>query len=117
MGTLRFQAIEFSRDTSWSLGVDFSLRFTTAGNLELWKTSENLLVWQTNTRGDRLAMQADGNLVVYSAEGAPLWSSGTAGDEAQLIAGDDGQLAIVAADKTTTLWEPVPKIEPETTDE
>ncbi|MCU1294386.1 MAG: hypothetical protein JWP08_3236 [Bryobacterales bacterium] len=38
-------------------------------------------IWATHTGGNpgaHLALQEDGNLVVYSKDGDPLWNSGTA---------------------------------------
>ena len=67
MGRLVFQAIEFGRDMSWSLGRHYRLWFTPSGNLQLWNTVENRVIWQSATTGDRLAVQADGNLVIYGA--------------------------------------------------
>lgn len=48
-------------------------------------------------------MQGDGNLVVYAADGRPVWASNTAGKRgAWLELGDDG--ALVVKDASTTHW-------------
>ncbi|MET8102634.1 FG-GAP-like repeat-containing protein [Streptomyces sp. NPDC005236] len=54
----------------------------------------------------RLTMQADGNLTVGSNAGEVLWSTGTAGHPgATARFGDDGDLAVLAADGSTVLWD------------
>jgi hypothetical protein len=58
-------------------------------------------VWASGTRGagNRTVMQTDGNLVVYSPRGVPLWDSHTWGsDGAFLKVQDDGKLAIYRPD-------------------
>ncbi|MFL5240252.1 MAG: hypothetical protein ACJ8EL_22180 [Rhizomicrobium sp.] len=114
MGTMFFQAIEFARDSVWSLGACFSLRFTKTGNLELWDVPAQRLVWESGTEGDMLAMQLDGNLVVYGKDREPLWASDTAGNlNAVLAASDEGRLTILSADRATTLWQVPPASEPQ----
>ena len=108
MGTMFFQAIEFARDSCWSLGAAFCLRFTESGNLELWDVPAQRLLWETGTEGEILAMQLDGNLVVYGKNREPVWASDTAGNmNAVLAASDDGRLMILSEDQTV-LWEAPP---------
>jgi|GEM_PF-1080310 len=60
------------------------------GNLVLYQGSYPL--WNSATQGDPglLAMQGDGHLVLYSATWAPMWWSGTSGQNgAQLFIQDD----------------------------
>jgi hypothetical protein len=103
-----FQAIEFARDSNWSLGAAFSLRFTESGNLELWDVPAQRLLWETGTEGEILAMQLDGNLVVYGKNREPVWASDTAGNmNAVLAASDDGRLMILSEDQIV-LWEAPP---------
>jgi hypothetical protein len=53
--------------------------------------------------GATLCFQSDGNLVIYSSGGTPLWSSGTSGyPNATLVFQSDGNLVIY--DGTTPLW-------------
>ena len=48
-------------------------------------------------------MQGDGNLVVYSSAGAPLWNSGTNGHAgASLVLDDGGTLEII--DQGAVIW-------------
>ena len=87
--------------TGVSLGISdlgfFSL--ITPGNIVLWfngtstgrgesqiTTNQDLTAGQSliASNGDALAMQTDGNLVVYTKRGA-IWSSGTAGSHAALL--------------------------------
>ncbi len=90
------------------------LAFLTSGNLVLyrnlgpfWATEE---VWSAGTRGlggDRLVMQQDGDLVMYSAPrlgGGPVWRSGTDGfDGAELALPRDGGATIRVNDEQL-LW-------------
>lgn len=105
MGKVLFQAIEFGRDTSWNMGLHYRLWFTPGGNLQLWNVRNNGVVWESGTRGDRLAMQADGNLTIYDAVGRSVWASDTTGHpNAFFAAQDDGNLVIYAADQRKALW-------------
>ena len=104
MGKITFSAIEFGRDTSWSVG-HYRLWFTPEGDLQL-SNDNGHVVWQTDTRGDRLAMQEDGNLAIYSPDGRCIWSTGTHGNSrAFLAAHDDGNLVIYSAQGQRPLWE------------
>ncbi|MFP3541082.1 bacteriocin, partial [Pseudomonas sp. SIMBA_044] len=50
-----------------------------------------------NHPGAYATMQGDGNLVVYSSAGAPLWYSGTSGNPgATTYLQDDGNIVIYA---------------------
>ena len=105
MGKVLFQAIEFGRDTAWAVGKHYRLWFTPDGNLQLWNTANEGIIWESRTQGERLAMQADGNLVVYGPTGECVWSTGTYGNrDAFLAAHDDGNLVIYTADQRKTLW-------------
>ena len=106
MGKLLFQAIEFRCDTSWAVGLHYRLWFNPSGNLQLWNVRNKGVVWESGTRGDRLAMQADGNLTIYDAAGDCVWASDTTGNHgAYLAAQDDGNLVIYAADQRRPLWQ------------
>jgi hypothetical protein len=105
MGKLMFQAIEFGRDSSWAVGKHYRLCFTADGNLQLWNVANKGVVWETNTKGEKLAMQADGNFVIYASEGRVLWASDTSGHrDACFAAQDDGNLVIYTADLSKTIW-------------
>ncbi|WP_105167788.1 phosphatidylinositol-specific phospholipase C domain-containing protein [Pseudoalteromonas sp. T1lg23B] len=55
-----------------------NVMFNTGGNLMLLD-AEDQMVWKTNSLGTntRLIMQNDGNLVIYSDDNTPIWSSNT----------------------------------------
>jgi len=68
------------------------------GNLVLLR--QGVVQWNSGTYshpGAFAAMQADGNLVVYSSTGVPLWYSGTSGNSgAATYVQDDGNVVIYA---------------------
>ncbi|HWA02341.1 MAG TPA: bulb-type lectin domain-containing protein [Rhizomicrobium sp.] len=106
MGKIQFQAIEFRRDSSWSVGEHYRLWFNASGNLQLWNVRRNRAIWQSGSLGERLAMQADGNLTIYNAAGRCVWASHTTGNpNAYLAAQDDGNLVIYTADHRKALWD------------
>jgi hypothetical protein len=52
-----------------------------------------------------LAMQGDGNLVLYNASGTPLWASGTAGmGSSHLVMQDDGNLVVYRDSDGGVTW-------------
>jgi hypothetical protein len=67
-------------------------------------------VWQTGSHapGAYLALQGDGNMVVYSQEGKPLWASNTrkapSGLTPYLALQADGNIVVYASDGKTVLW-------------
>ena len=85
------------------------LEFTVAGNLELMDQF-GIVTWESRTAGrgaDKLAMQSDGNLVIYSGS-RPLWATNTAQNPDAFLAIVDGGLAICSADDRR-LWSAVPE--------
>ncbi|WP_326588058.1 FG-GAP-like repeat-containing protein [Streptomyces sp. NBC_01294] len=53
----------------------------------------------------KLVMQADGNLVLYTKDGKPLWATGTGNNPgARARMQSDGNLVVYAANGTTALW-------------
>ena len=76
----------------------------TDGNLVLYQGTRALWATMTNGRGGALAaMQGDGNFVVYTAAGAPLFHTNTfryAG--ARLAIQNDGNLVVYQG--TTPRW-------------
>ena len=91
---------EFQPGHQWTSGK-FSLLFSNVGNLELRDTASDKLLWDTKTAGSgatKLAMQEDGNLVVYAPADKPLWASDTnANPGAALRIQEDGNLVIYSA--------------------
>ena len=47
--TIRHGAGEFSPDQRWNAGGKYLLHFTARGNLELWNTGAQRLLWQSET--------------------------------------------------------------------
>ena len=100
--------MEFGRGSQWAVGRGHLLTFTARGNLELWKTPELSLVWESGTsgKGAKLIMQGDGNFVIYDDDDESVWASGTFGHERALLSvEDDGRLVIYSADLSQTLWD------------
>jgi cell wall-associated NlpC family hydrolase len=80
------------------MSTAYTLTMQTDGNLVLRSASK--VLWATNTfghPGSWLAMQGDGNVVIYSggAQRVPLWSSKTYGSGATSVSvGSDGNILI-----------------------
>jgi hypothetical protein len=94
----------FAPGNVWT-ATKYSLRFTNDGNLEVWDIEAGKLLWQSETsKAINMGMQNDGNLVIYGADNAPLWSSDTGGNEgAALVLQDDGNLVIYSS-ANKPLW-------------
>lgn len=86
---------------------EFKLIMQGDGNLVLYRNSDNVALWSTQTHGNpgaEAVMQGDGNLVVYR-NGNALWSSVTHGNPgARLIMQTDGNLVIYTP-SNQPLWE------------
>lgn len=64
------------------------------GNLVLYR--DRTAVWATGARGDTLTVQADGNLVL-TRSGRPVWASHTSGLPTHLALQGDGNLVLYGA--------------------
>ena len=97
---LEIRTAEFRPVTQWKTPTGYALEFTTEGNLELRDPRGNL-VWESQTGGkgaDMLAMQADGNLVIYR-ETTPVWATNTERNpDAVLVMLDSGDIQVWAPD-------------------
>jgi hypothetical protein len=104
MATAIVGAGEFGRGQVWPAGR-YVLQLSGSGNLELWNSYSGQLLWESGTAsGARLAMQEDGNLVIYSESGKPLWASGTHDNPGAVLAvQDDGNVVIYSAEQKP-LW-------------
>lgn len=78
------------------------------GNLVEYDLVGNRAVWWSGTYGTGaafLAMQADRNLVLYTAAGKPVWWTGTSGaGTGTLDLQDDGNLVLYADNGSGPLW-------------
>ncbi|MDV2450316.1 hypothetical protein RL832_04885 [Xanthomonas hortorum NBC5720] len=87
----------FTKGSSFQTsGGNVRLTFTASGNLELY--SGGSLKWQSGTSGagETATMQTDGNFVIYSSAGNPVWASNTQGTDAFLSLSANGALAVLA---------------------
>jgi RHS repeat-associated protein len=87
-----------------SLDGAYRLQYQGDGNLVVVRLADDSCAWSSQTNGASVwvtVMQGDGNLVVYDADGVPVWNSGTAGyDGARLEIAND-TMAVVGPDETT----------------
>jgi hypothetical protein len=104
----------YSRDTRITIPAGQSLSspdgrtilaMQVQGNLVLYFQGKAL--WSTDTIGsgvNRMIMQSDGNLVLYTASGTAVWNSGTGGRHGSLLAiQNDGNLVIYDASRAA-IW-------------
>jgi hypothetical protein len=105
-GGIRLDPSEFLPGRKWSVNR-YALHFAGDGNLEVWNRISRRLVWQSGVKSAaaaKMAMQEDGNLVIYDHSAKPLWASGTNGHpNAYLALQEDGNLVIYSQDKRP-LW-------------
>jgi hypothetical protein len=50
------------------------------GNLQVLRNSDSAVMWQSNTvgsGGNRVAMQTDGNVVIYNSSDNAVWATNT----------------------------------------
>ncbi|PPH96905.1 hypothetical protein C5C95_13050 [Rathayibacter sp. AY1B7] len=74
------------------------------GNLAVYSRGDVRWGAGTQGEGETLSMQSDGNAVVTSASGRPLWASGTAGNPgSRLQMQNDGNLVVYSA-SGRALW-------------
>jgi PQQ-like domain len=91
------------RPGQWRSSWDgrYRLQMQSDGNLVLVELPSHQPLWSTLTGGQhgaRATMQPDGNLVLYSAAGQPLWQTGTQSAGAVLDVQTDGNVVVYAAD-------------------
>ena len=115
-GTATFASPTFSLGTEYTVG-DFTLKMDSSGpyvgQLVLRESSAAtptpFVVWRSGAstvgtlsstitaNGNKLLMQSDGNLVIYTSANAPKWASNTNRNPgAYLVLRDDGHLAVVS---------------------
>lgn len=97
------QTLYSGQSISTGSGCDLIVQSTDGDVVEYCNGSA---VWASNTGGypgDYLAMQGDGNLVIYSAGGTALWQTGTFGYSGSFLALQDDE-NLVVYDGGTPLW-------------
>lgn len=75
----------------------------TDGRVELTMTLFNIPVWTSTVAGSVLVMQLDGNLVLYTANGTPVWASDTFNHPGAILRVDSNGVFIRQG--TTVLWQ------------
>lgn len=87
----------------------YKLIYQPDGNLVLYRLSDNIALWSTETAGSpggHCSMQANGNLVIYKPDGKASWAAGTWEKKckgSKLVLKDDGNLVIIGSN--TVWWE------------
>ena len=102
---IRLRATEARPGDRWAAG-NYLLHFTNGGNLELWNSASGNLLWQSSTAGAaKMAMQVDGNLVIYGAKEKPVWSSGTHGNHSAYLALQSDGNVVIYSQEHRALWQ------------
>ena len=103
--------------TRVSLDGAYRLQYQGDGNLVVVRLADDSCAWSSQTNGTSVwvtVMQGDGNLVVYDADGVPVWNAGTQGHDGARLEIANDELAVVAPDGTKLWWaslaaEPAPR--------
>lgn len=88
-----------------SCGGSYMLAMQTDGNLVMYRGSH--AVWSSNTagkKGYKAVMQSDGNFVVYDWRGAALWNSQTSGHPGSFLGVQDDGNVVVYAPGNKPVW-------------
>jgi hypothetical protein len=99
----------FVGDTLYSPGGKIFLSMQGDSNLVLYNTTTSGLVplWATNTVGsgaNHVYFQSDGNFVLYTATGTPVWSSGTSHNPCASLAVTDAGKVTITNSSGTIVW-------------
>lgn len=100
--TMRAGDVLYTGDKLWSSNLQYALTMSTSGSA--FVVNPSLVIWSSSSiGGTTLAMQGDGNVVVYNSAGVAVFSTATAGHPgAVLVMQDDGNLVVYA--ESTALW-------------
>jgi hypothetical protein len=82
---------------------NYRFRLRTDGVVELVISPFNLPAWSSGVAGSVLVMQLDGNLVLYTAAGTPVWASETWGHPGAFLRVESSGVFI--REGTTVLWQ------------
>lgn len=97
----------------WSNSGQYQFVFQEDSNLVLYKKNDDGMevLWASNTYTEEgstnhsVLMQADGNLVMYNADGQPIWASGTGGIGAPyILVQDDGNVCMYDDQQEGCFW-------------
>jgi hypothetical protein len=103
-GTIRAGQGITAGETFSSCNGKYTLAMQTDGNLVLYANPYGAPLWSTSTSSAHLAiMQGDGNFVLYTAAGAPLWASNTAGTSADILSVQDDGNVVISR-AGTPIW-------------
>ncbi len=94
-----------SRGVEAAFNGNVTLTMTAAGDLRLTQRG-GIPIWSSGTAiaGSRLAVQSDGNVVIYAPTGEPVWTTMTYSPGAVLRLQDDGNLVLYTA-SMTPIWD------------
>ena len=89
----------FAPGSFWETNEGYMLRFDRQGNLTFGVPSEGKLIWESKTDGKgshKLAIQTDGNVVIYDSKDKPIWATETGGHSGAYLGinKDKGTLAV-----------------------
>jgi hypothetical protein len=82
---------------------NYRFRLRSDGVVELLLLPFNLPAWSSGVAGSVLVMQLDGNLVLYTAAGTPVWASETWGHPGAFLRVESSGVFI--REGTTVLWQ------------
>ncbi len=88
-----------------SANGQFSLALQTDGNLVLYEGGE--AVWASGTDGREVSkaiMQEDGNLVLYATDGEPVWASETDGNNGAYLLLQDDRNLVIYSAEGNPIW-------------
>jgi hypothetical protein len=89
-----------------SCNGDYALAMQGDGNLVLYQNGTAL--WASNTGGsatDKAAMQGDGNLVLYTSSGSAVWNSRTNGNNGADLVVQNDGNAVIYSSSGKALWD------------
>ena len=92
-------------ESLWSCDGRFHLAMQSDGNLVLYQANGPIWATGTNGRGGvKARMQTDGNLVVYTSGGTAIWASNTNGHSGAYAAVQNDGNFVVYSSGGTALW-------------
>jgi surface antigen len=104
-GTITSTTSLYAGDKLVSANGQFRLAMQGDGNLVLYSYGNQVMMASlTFTAGSRLVLQGDGNLVIYTADDQPLWQTGTAGAGAAKLTLQDDGNLVLRKLNDTLLW-------------